>query len=206
MVKNPSANVGSHKRYGFSSWVGEIPWNRRWKPTSVFLPGKFHGQRSLVGHHPGGHKEWEGLSNWASMHNQLHKMPPYFAYPVSRCQLSPIKADRKPFFFSTVKLSHYSACLWVSAKSQMVVDLLRESESVSHSCPTLDTPWTVAHQAPLTMESSRQEYWSGLPFPSSGDLPNSGIKSVSCIAGRLFYRLSHQGSKLFINSLCFSLL
>ena len=41
------------------------------------------------------------------------------------------------------------------------------------------TPWTVAHQAPLSMGFSRQEYWSGLPFPSPGDLPNPGIKLVS---------------------------
>ena len=38
------------------------------------------------------------------------------------------------------------------------------------------TPWTVAYQAPLSMGFSRQEYWSGLPFPSPGDLPNPGIK------------------------------
>ena len=36
-------------------------------------------------------------------------------------------------------------------------------------------PWTVAHQAPLSMRFSRQEYWSGWPFPSAGDLPDSGI-------------------------------
>ena len=41
------------------------------------------------------------------------------------------------------------------------------------------TPWTVAHQAPLSMEFSRQEYWSGLPFPSPEDLPNPGIKPRS---------------------------
>ena len=38
------------------------------------------------------------------------------------------------------------------------------------------TPWTVAHQAPKSMEFSRQKYWSGLPFPSPGDLPNPGIE------------------------------
>ena len=38
------------------------------------------------------------------------------------------------------------------------------------------TPWTVAYQAPLSMEFSRQEYWSGLPFPSPGDLPDPAIK------------------------------
>ena len=41
------------------------------------------------------------------------------------------------------------------------------------------TPWTVAHQAPLSMGFSRQEYWSGLLFPSPGDLPNPGIEPRS---------------------------
>ena len=41
------------------------------------------------------------------------------------------------------------------------------------------TLWTVAHQAPLSMEFSRQEYWSGLPFPSPGDLPDPGIEPRS---------------------------
>ena len=41
------------------------------------------------------------------------------------------------------------------------------------------TPWTVAHQAPLSMEFSRQQYWSGLPFPPLGDLPDSGIEPPS---------------------------
>ena len=43
------------------------------------------------------------------------------------------------------------------------------------------TPWTVAHQAPQSMEFSRQEYWSGLPFPSPEDLPNPGIELGSPI-------------------------
>ena len=44
---------------------------------------------------------------------------------------------------------------------------------VTKSCLTLVTPWTVAGQAPLSMGFSRQEYWSGLPCPSTWDLPNS---------------------------------
>ena len=47
---------------------------------------------------------------------------------------------------------------------------------VAKSCPILATLWTVAHQAPLSMGFSRQEYRSGLPFPSPGGLPNPGIK------------------------------
>ena len=41
----------------FDPWVWKIPWNRKWLPTPVFLPGKFHGQKSLVGYSSWGHKE-----------------------------------------------------------------------------------------------------------------------------------------------------
>ena len=50
---------------------------------------------------------------------------------------------------------------------------------VAQSCLTLATPWTVARPAPLSMGFPRQEYWSGLPFPFPGDLPNREIKPRS---------------------------
>ena len=50
---------------------------------------------------------------------------------------------------------------------------------VAQSCLTLCNPWTVALKAPLFMEFSRQEYWSGLPFPPSRDLSDPGIKPRS---------------------------
>ena len=50
---------------------------------------------------------------------------------------------------------------------------------VAKSCPTLVIPWTVAHKAPLSMGFSRKEYWSGLPFPSPGDLSNPRIEPGS---------------------------
>ena len=84
-----------------------IPWRRKWQPTPVLLPGKFHGWRSLVGYSPWDHKESD----------------------------------------TTERLN------W--------------------------TDWTVAYQAPPSMGFSRQEYWSGLPFPSPGDLPNPGIEPRS---------------------------
>ena len=58
-----------------------------------------------------------------------------------------------------------------------------ESEKVKVKSPCrvqlFATPWTVAHQVPPSMGFSRQEYWSELPFPSPGDLPDSGIESMS---------------------------
>ena len=58
---------------------------------------------------------------------------------------------------------------------------------VAKSRSTLVTPWTIACQAPLSEGFFRQEYFSGLPFPSPGDLPDSGIEPMSsCIADRFF--------------------
>ena len=50
---------------------------------------------------------------------------------------------------------------------------------VTQSCPTLCDPMDCSHQVPLSMEFFRQESWSGLPFPSPGDLPDPGIKPGS---------------------------
>ena len=50
-------------RPGFDPWVRKIPWRRKWQPTPVFLPGKSHGQKSLAGYGPWGHKESDMTSN-----------------------------------------------------------------------------------------------------------------------------------------------
>ena len=53
MVKNPPANAGDIRKIcGLDLCVRKIPWRRKWQPTPVFLPGKFHGQRSLAGYGP----------------------------------------------------------------------------------------------------------------------------------------------------------
>ena len=58
---------------------------------------------------------------------------------------------------------------------------------ITQSCPTLCDPWAVAHQVPLSREFSRQEYWSGVPFPTPGDLPNPGLPHCR----QILYHLSH---------------
>ena len=47
---------------------------------------------------------------------------------------------------------------------------------------SFSTPWTAALQPPLSMEFSKQEYWSGLPFPTPGDLPNPGMEPASLVS------------------------
>ena len=56
VVKNLPANARD-ERIWFNPWVRKIPCSRKWQPTLVFLPGKYHGQRRLVGYSPWGHKE-----------------------------------------------------------------------------------------------------------------------------------------------------
>ena len=57
VVKNLLANAGDARDRRFDPRVWNIPWSRKWHSTPVFLPGKFHGQGSLVGHRPWGLKE-----------------------------------------------------------------------------------------------------------------------------------------------------
>ena len=64
---------------------------------------------------------------------------------------------------------------------------MKERNEVTQSCPTLCDPMDSSlHQAPPSMGFSRQEYWSGLPFPSPGNLPDPGIDQVSHIIDRRF--------------------
>ena len=57
VLKDPPANAINIKDVGFDSWVGKFPWGRKWQPTSAFLPGESHGQRSLVGYSLLDHKQ-----------------------------------------------------------------------------------------------------------------------------------------------------
>ena len=60
--KKSTCNAGDHlqcRKHGFKIWVGKIPYRRERLPTPAFLPGEFHGQRSLVGYSPWGRKEWD---------------------------------------------------------------------------------------------------------------------------------------------------
>ena len=57
VVKNPPGNAGDIRDAGWIPRLGRFPWIRAWQPTPVFLPGESHGQRSLEGYGPQGHKE-----------------------------------------------------------------------------------------------------------------------------------------------------
>ena len=94
---------------------------------------------------------------------------------------SPVRGTISPSTYSPVEpslLTRSSVCVY---------------QSLSH-VRLFATPWTAAHQAPLSMGFSRQQYWNGWPCPPPGDLPDPGIEPTSPTFGQIFYHLSHQGN------------
>ena len=65
--KESPVNTGDVRDAGFHLWVGKIPWSRKWQPALVLLPRKLHGQKSLVGYSPRGHKS----RTWLSTHTHM---------------------------------------------------------------------------------------------------------------------------------------
>ena len=98
-------------------------------------------------------------------------------------------------FPSSPKYSQVWSVIVISHCSRTLRPFVLEKVKVliAQSCLILVTPWTVAHQVPLSMGFSRQEYWSVLPFPSPGDLPDPGIEPGSPALQADFYHLSHHG-------------
>ena len=79
--KEPICQCRRHKRYGYDPWVRKIPWRRAWQPTSVFLPGEYHGQRSLVGYKSTGSQRIR--CNWSDL---AHTHTRYHLYMESKIQ------------------------------------------------------------------------------------------------------------------------
>ena len=77
-----------HKRCGFNYWVRKIPWRKKWQPTPAFLPGKFHGQGSLVGYSPWGRKDSDMTSEWTHTHTRAMRAiadPTKWAFSLPLC-------------------------------------------------------------------------------------------------------------------------
>ena len=102
----------------------------------------------------------------------------YLAKEVQEVQLYSLPNDVHP----------YKICVYVLSRVQLFA-----------------TPWTAAPQAPLSMEFSRQEYWSGLPFPTLEDLPNLGIEPESPAFAGDSLPLCHLGSPYKIFTSCYNL-
>ena len=86
------------------------------------------------------------------------------------------------WIFIGIKLQEGCICSWLMLREYQMTSFAHNcmpASSVTQFDQLFVTPGTVAHQGPLSLVFSRQEYWSGLPFPPPGDLPNLGIKLTS---------------------------
>ena len=72
-VKESACQWRRRRRLSFDPWVGRVPWSRKWQPIPVFLPRKFHGQRSLASYSPCGHKELDTSEQLSNEHCVLLK-------------------------------------------------------------------------------------------------------------------------------------
>ena len=144
--------------------MGKIPWRRKWQPTSVFLPGKSHELRSLVGHSPWGHKEWD-MTEQACIYDAL-----LLLLLLSRLRSCPTlcnSIDGSPPDSPVPGILQARTLEWVAISFSNAWKWKVKSESeVAQSCPTLSIPVDCSPQAPPSMGFSRQEYWSGVPLPS----------------------------------------
>ena len=129
-----------------SSWIpgsGRRYLGVRRATHSIFLPGKFHGERSLVGYSPAAAAA-KSLQSCPTLCDPINSSPPG----------SPVPGILQARTLEWVAIPFSNAWKWkVKVKSLSRVRLLA-------------TPWTAAHQAPPSMGFSSQEYWSGVPLPS----------------------------------------
>ena len=112
----------------------------------------------------------------------------------------------------TKRLCLWAANLWPALKHRSYLEMWTQLSFCTCMLSRFSwvqlfaTPWTVAPQAPLSMQFSRQEHWSWLPFPPPWDLPNPGIEPRSllspALAGRLFFPLGLRGKPTWLSTGC----
>ena len=178
VVKNPPTNAEDTGDSGSKTWVGKIPQRRIWQPTSVFVAGKFHGQRSLAAYSPWGSKESDtverlsihpGQKETDNMNFRLPLSSKYSSFPLLPMNLVLNLYESVAYF--TKEFSSNSARIscqpWRSITGINCVEfrvrswylhIMTTGGSVqfSHSIVSdSETPWTAARQASLSITDSQ---------------------------------------------------
>ena len=194
------------RRPSFDPWVGKIPWRRKWQPTPVSLPGKSHGQRSLVGCSPWGRKE-SGMTEWLTQaacilhvfiaraqraHCSIHL--PFNGSQEGKLAWNSAFKKLRSFGHDAIfkKIASSLITSWQTEGDtvEAVTDIMflgsKSLRTVTDAglfaklCLTLETPKIVACQALLPMGFSSEEYWSGLLCPSPGCWLKKDVQLESC--------------------------
>jgi len=132
---------------------------------------------------------WEHHSHWVHLLNIWHTSA-QLARATSALLLSLIMTHASDSFtlHASLRFSLYSPGSFLHCVCVCMVSYVQ----------LFATPWTVVHQAPLCMEFSRGKYWSGLPFPAPGDLPNPGIEAMSPALAGGFFTTEPPGKSFYI--------
>ena len=156
--KEPTCQCRRCERCGFDPWVGKIPAVGNGNPLQYSCLGNpmDRGAWWATVHSITKCRTW--LSDQARTHTHIQRRTIIFLF------FSSLYLQLSDEIWSSSLNTQWQHCLKLSTAECEIIQL----------CPTLC--WTVAFQAPPSMGFSRQEYWSGLPFPSTGDLPNPGLE------------------------------
>ena len=125
-----------HRRRGFDPWVGKIPWRKIWQPTSVFLSGKSHEQRTLAGYSPWGHKESD-TTVCKHTHTHTHTCAWYCTVLPALSQLTPYAQTYSCYFISrTLSPSSIQSPGWkVNGKERTLLKYHHPVTPGMMSCP-----------------------------------------------------------------------
>ena len=168
MVKNLPAGQGTQV---WSLSQEDAPGKVHGNPLPAFLPGEFHGQRSLVGHSPRGHRV---RYDWTTNN--------FFFQVTTGC--------RSEGDLSWTVWPHTWPRTITWGKVTSVYECIHDVPSDCSRVRLCATLWTVAFEPPVSLGFSRQEYWSGEPFPPPGDPPDPGMEPISltslALAGKVF--------------------
>ena len=167
-------------------------WRRKWQPTPVFLPGESQGREAW----------WAAVYGVAQSRTRLKRL--------SSSSSSSSLSDVSSRHFPAVSTSLFSMFVSLFLPCKLVHQYHRPRfHKVKVKVKSLSriqlfaTLWTVAYQASLSMGFSRQEYLSGLPFPSPGDLPDPGMEAGLLNCRQILYLLSYQRRKVGLDTMTY---
>ena len=172
------------------TWVPSLGWEEPLEegiiPTPVSWPGESHGQGSLAGYCPGGCRRAGHDSDYTTTMRSVGSPPGGLFLRLGAGVLGNIHSALIPL--PEIVPFSPSVGLMMGTQSRETGEHALSLGSGLGNCVKVKllshvrlfvTPWTVAYEAPPSVGFSTQEYWSGLPFPSPGDLPDPGIKPWS---------------------------
>ena len=189
VVNNLHKECRRLRRCGFDPWVRKIAWRRKWQPTPVFLPGKFHGQRSLVGYSPWSQQESD-MTEWLSTHAHSLSFAWLPTLPQPRLQEYWKTLGGKVGEFCKVAMSHLprvEVSNWGLQFSRSVMSNSLQPHEPQYARPPCPSPTSRVHPNPCplcrwchpTISSSFVPF-SSCPqsFPALGSFQMSQISTA----------------------------